>query len=62
VGGNTSYVEELWQHLPYDNSLYVDIVQRFKNDPQRQALAANCKKLLSSIPEKFVSCDSPPFS
>jgi hypothetical protein len=55
VVGQTAYVEELWQHLPYDSSLYADIVHRFKADPQRQVHTANCKKFLLSISDKFIA-------
>jgi len=46
VEGNTSFVEEQWQHLLNGNLLYVDIVQCFKNNPQQQALAATNKSYI----------------
>jgi len=55
VSGQAAYVEELWQHLPYDASLYADIVHRFKADPQRQVHTANCKKFLLSVSDKFIA-------
>ncbi len=55
VSGQAAYVEELWQHLPYDASLYADIVHRFKADPQRQVHTANCKKFLLAISDKFIA-------
>lgn len=57
VSGQAAYVEELWQHLPYDASLYADIVHRFKADPQRQVHTANCKKFLLSLSDKFIAFD-----
>lgn len=59
VSGHPVYVDELWQHLPYDSSLYSDLIQRYKSDPQRVALAPNCKKFLISIGDKFISCVPP---
>jgi hypothetical protein len=55
VSGHAGFVEELWQHLPYDSSLYADVVHRFKADGQRQALTGNCKKFLVAISDKFIA-------
>jgi hypothetical protein len=57
VGGNFVYLQELLQNIPYDPTLYQELVKKFKADPQRSGHTASMKKLLGTIEDRFLRYD-----